>query len=302
MKEMTGSTYQGTEYAKLLAASDAKVGKTTFLLLGILGLLPWQKKGGLVDKPSHLHIVTTDANALGNVQMTVKKLAAGSDAALDFKVYNMQDDFNKIHLSQQAWDLSFYNTLLAVQMKIQERVQKFKGTHVVLMSSLTGIAAALLRGIQGPPGQMTEGGEVKKGSGMDQSKWSAFASQVVEVRSVFQLDLWHCIWEAHLYKPQSTGQNKKDEEAAPKQETLQVPGSSGANFAYNVEQVFRIRRNFGRRYQGTMIDEVYFDTQPTLDFVTGGRNTTELLKPQEYDITDAFGKLGLKVGGWKIKK
>lgn len=303
MKIQTGETYSGeADTANLLAASDAKVGKTFFLVYGILGLLPWQKRGGIVDRPSHLHVVTTDTNALGRIQKAMKLMVGNTNPeALKFNVYNMEDDYNKIHVSDKAWDMTFYNTLCEVHEKIIERVTKSKGIHAVLLSSLTGLGGALLRGIQGPPGQYTESGAVKKGSGMDQSKWSAFAAQVTDIRAKFQLDLWHCIWEAHLYKPAKTGQSR-DEESDTRKETLQLPGSSGANFAFNVGQVFRIRRNFGKRYPGTNVDEVYFDTAPSLDFITGGRNVTECLKPQEYDPTVAFEKLGLKVGYWGRKK
>lgn len=301
MKIQTGESYESSAYAKVLAVSDPKVGKTFFLLLGMLGLLPWQKKGGVVDKPSHLHVLTSDANALGNVQKTMKQMIVDVKSldALKFNVYNMQDDLNLIHTSKVAWDMSFYNQIVLVQQRIQERVTKFPGVHVVLVSSLTGLAAGILRGIQGPPAQETEGGSVKKGSGMDQAKWSAFAGQVAEIRSMFQLDLWHCIWEAHLHKPSASGQKKDDgDEADAKRESLQIPGQSGANFAYNVEQVFRIRRNFGRKYQGSKIEEVFFDTAPSVDFITGGRNVTESLNEKEYDPTVAFEKLGLRVGHW----
>lgn len=42
MKEQTGSTYQSTEYAKMLAVGEAKMGKTCSLVAGALGVLPWQ--------------------------------------------------------------------------------------------------------------------------------------------------------------------------------------------------------------------------------------------------------------------
>lgn len=296
MIEQTGATYQGSQYAKALMASDAKLGKTFFLTLSLLGLLPWQKKGAVVSKPSHLHVISVDANALGGIQRGARDLCGAGDEALGFRVYNIQDDFNKIHTSDEAWDLSFYQTLETIHLRILDRVDKEKGVHAVLMSSLTGIAAGLLRGIQGPPGQLTGGGDVKKGTGMDQAKWGAFASQVSEIRAKYQLDKYHMLWEAHIYKPADTGQEGKN--AVPKKETLQIPGSSGVNFPYNVEQFFRVRRNFGGRYKDTGVDLSYLDTAPSADFILGGRNVTEALEPKEFDMTYAFQKLGLKTGNW----
>lgn len=55
MKEVTGETYQASQYAKMLAVADAKMGKSSSLVAGCLGLLPWQTIGGVVDL-SLIHI------------------------------------------------------------------------------------------------------------------------------------------------------------------------------------------------------------------------------------------------------
>ena len=132
---------------------------------------------------------------------------------------------------------------------------------------------------------------------MDQSKWLDLARQVNEFRNLFQAGDWHCLWEAHIYKPPPTGQDKKE-----RPETIQVSGKSGYNFPNNVEQIFRLRRIFDSPYERTKIDKMYLDTRPSLDFIAGGRCFTEDLDPKETDLTLAFAKLGLKCGRWGAPK
>ncbi len=283
MIEQTLKTYQSTKFAKALAVSDPKSGKTTYLIAGMLGVLPWQVEGGVVDSPSNLHVLTFDANALGGVQRFLTETCKAPEEALNFNVYNMQDDLNKISLGTGDWDYSFYNTVLQVMDKLRQRA---KGVPVFLVSSITGLAAGLQRGLAGPPGG-------KKGNGMDRAKWPAFANQVAEVRHIAQQDSWHCLWEAHV--------RRKEDEQGNVEESIQVPGQSGDNFAFNVEQVFKIKRQYGIKHPGTPCDKVHLDCRPSLSFVANGRNFTEALDAAEPCPTAAFRKLGLKVGHWGQK-
>lgn len=283
MIEQTGETYQSSTYAKALAVSDPKAGKSTYLIAGALGVLPWQTRGGVVDRPENLHVITFDANALGGVNKFLIDTCKAPKEALKYRVYNMQDDLNKIAKSTSDWDFTFYNTIVSTLQKISQRVA---GVPMVLISSITGLAAGVQRGLAGPPGG-------KKGNGMDKAKWPAFANQMSELRFMAQQDLWHCIWEAHL--------RRKENDAGQVEESIQVPGQSGDNFAYNVEQVFKIRRQYGAKHPNTNCDKVYLDCRPTLTFVANGRNFTELLDAQEPDPAVAFQKLGLKVGHWGAK-
>lgn len=286
MKKQTGDTYQPSEYAKSLCVSEAKVGKTVFAIAQALGVFPGQKFGGIVDNPKNLHVIALDSGAVTGAQAFLKLCDAPKEA-FGFNIYNLQDDVRKVSTGEDDWDYSLYNALIQVIRQIRDEA---RGTPAVIMSSLTTMAVSLERALAGPPG-------AKQGAGMDQAKWSDFARQVSEIRNLLQQDSWHAIWEAHIYKPPPTGQNKEEQRS----ETLQVSGKAGYNFPNNVEQVFRIRRLFGETYEGTKIDQMYLDTRPAMEFISGGRMFTENLDPREYDMTLAFYKLGLKVGRWGHK-
>ncbi len=282
MQEMTGENYQSSPYAKLLAMSEAKVGKSCFLVAGLLGQLPWQKHGGVVDKPENLHVITTDSNALGGIKRFLLETCNAPKESLNFRVYNMQQDLLTAATSEE-YDYTFLNTLTEALNLIQSRV---KGTPVVLASSLTGIAEGLLNGIKSPPGQ-------NRGGGMDMAKWADFAGQVASIRNSFHCGNWHTIWEAHILKMVRKGQGGTETS-----EGIQIPGQAGVNFPYNVEQVARIRRTFGQKFEGSNCDVSYFDTQSTPEFISNGRNFNEALNPKERCITTMFKKLGLQCGGW----
>jgi hypothetical protein len=286
MIETTGADYQSSQFEKAMFAALSKEGKTCYEVAAALGQLPWQKYGGIVDKPENLHVITFDANALGGVKRFLLESCGAPAEALRFTVYNMQEDLRKVSASQQDYNRDLYTGVL---MAIDKVAQKAKGVPMLLVSSLTGLAQGLERALAGPPG-------AKKGSGMDQSKWQEFSHQLNEIRNMAQQDNWHCLWEAHVYKPPSTGQSG---EARP--ETLQISGKSGQAFPYNVERVYRVRRAYGQRHGGSNVEEMYLDCRPTFDFVANGRGFTEALKPREADPTVAFHKLGLKVGGWGAK-
>lgn len=290
MKEQTGTDYQSSDFANSLVAADAKMGKTMFILGSLLGILPWQKKGGVISKPRHLHVLTFDAGALSGFRRFALESCKASEEALGFRVYNMQEDLKTVATGTMDYDRTFFNSVMSVIQTVRERVAQEGGVHALHISSLTGMVEGLLRSVSGPAAK-------KKGGGMDQSKWGDFAGQVADIRSFAALGQWHTIWEAHIWRPPATGQNK-DDENVPQKETLMMPGKSGQNFPYNVEQVFRVRREFNNNYEGSPVDFTYLDTKGSLDFISGGRNFTEALKPQEPDMTRAFMRLGLKVGHW----
>jgi len=284
MIESTADEYQSSKYAKALAVAEAKVGKSSYLIASALGVLPWQQYGGIVDSPRNLHVITFDANALGGIAKFLTETCGAPAEALKFNVYNMQDDVRAVSKMGSDWDYTLYNTFNEVVNKVGS---KARGVPMVLVSSLTGLAQGLERALAGPPGVKA------RGAGMDQSKWAAYAHWLSEIRNLVQQDDWHCWWEGHIYKPPATGQNQES-----RPETLQISGKSGQNFAYNVEQVFRIRRRFGLKYKTSRVEETYLDTAPTLDFISGGRSFTESLKEKEADPTTVSAKLGLKVGQW----
>lgn len=287
MIRQSGSTYQTSKYMKGLFCSEAKVGKSSFLVASALGVLPWQKTGGIVDKPQNLHVISFDTAALQGLNKFLTQTCGAPKEALGYDVLNFEEDVRAVSLSQQEYDFSLFNALKVALTELQGKCTS--GVHTVIFSSLTGVAQALERAIGGPPD--------KKGGGMDQSKWGTYGSQLNEIRNFGQVDRWHCMWEGHVFKPASTGQGG---DARP--ETIQLSGKSGQNFPYNVGHVFRIRREMGRQYQGTKCDQVFLDTKPVFDFVSGGRGVTELLDPKEIDLTSVMDKLGFEVGGWNEKQ
>jgi hypothetical protein len=287
MKETTAEDGGFSQYAKALVVAASKEGKTVGIVANLLGVLPWQKFGGVVDRPEHLHVIALDAGAATGIPSFLKMCGAPEEA-FKLRIYNMKEDIDAVLKHDGDYNFDFFNSLVQVIKKIQDRVAK-GGTHAVLASSLTTMFPILQRAISGAPG--------KGLSNMDQNKWGEVGRQVNEVRNLLQQDTYHCLWEGHVFKPPETGQGGEV-----KKETIQVQGSAGYNFPNNVEQVFRFRRLFGDSWEKTRIDRIVFDTRASLDFLSGGRNFTENLDAKEADLTAAFAKLGLKVGQWGRKK
>jgi len=287
MLEMTGASYRSAAFAKALMMSDAKTGKTCFLVASSLGVLPWQKNGGIVDKPENLFVLTFDANALGGVNKFLIDTCGAPKEALNYTVFNMQDDLRKLRANDIDYDLSFYNTVVQT---IDRARQKAKGTPVFIISSLTGLADGIERGVVGPPGG--PGGTNPKGYS-DRNKWQLIAHQINELRNYCQVDVWHCLWEAHLHKRVDDNGTTKD--------SIQVSGKAGEWFSWNVEQLFRIQRQFNQKFPGTNCDQVFINTRPALSFAVGGRGYNECLNEKEPCMTVAFEKSGLQVGHWGAK-
>lgn len=285
MIQQTGKTYTSGLYTKDLFVAGAKDGKTTFLLGQILGVWPGCNNGGIIDKPANLHIITADTAALRGARSFLQKKCNAPDEAFDYTVYNMEDDARRVAQTEADWDYTFYSSLLEAVDRFNNAAAK-GGVHVLLVSSLTGVASALQRALFGMPGL-----DGKKGMGGDRAKWPAFASQINEVRSKAQTDPGHCFWEGHLEKKAAFEGDEKD--------SINVMGSAGKNFAFNVEHVYRIRRIVGDKYQSAPeVDKVYLDTQPSLTFMNNGREFSEL-KPREWDLCHVLKQLNYKVGGWK---
>lgn len=297
MKRQTGNEYQGGEYAKALCVSEAKVGKSTFLVASCLGALPWQEFGGIVDKPENLHVISFDSDALAGINKFLKTACGVSEGMGKADILNMEDDFRQCSEGAADYNFKFYNAVMTALQQVQEATAK-KGVHALIISSLTGMAAGFERSIFGAPGGSDRGANGgQRGFGADPAKWKLLSQQIHEVRNFAQMDKLHCFWEGHIDKP--SGMGMKGEEQ--KKESIRVSGEAGRNFPYNCSQVFRIRRMFGQKHPDTKVEKTFLDTQPTLDFVSGGRGFSELA-PQEPDMTAAFNKLGLEVGQYMPPK
>ncbi len=284
MKESTLVDYESSKFAKAMVLAEPKEGKSCFAVAQILGVFPGQKEGGIIDHPQNLHVLTFDSGALAGVGRFLTETCGASKEALGFRVYNLEEDYRKAMISMGEWDHGFYTAIQNTLLKVKQRA---KGTPVLLISSLTGVGQALMRAISGPP-------TGKKSAGMDQSKWGGFAFQMSELRNQAQEDGWHCIWEAHVMKKSTGGQGAEQQQV----ETLAIQGQTGQNFAYNVEQVFRLRRMAGQKIAGTQCDTSFLDTRPSMEIIANGRNFTEALQPRESDFTAVMRKLKLKTGHW----
>lgn len=331
MEEQTGDSYQGSPYIWALIAAQAKVGKTTGIVANVLGAMPWQLFGGVVDKPSHFHIVTADASALMGAREFLLENCEMPKEALGYRVYNLEKDVRTIAESVEAYQHRIFLLLREVRDRIAQHIASEPGVHAVLVSSLTGFARAMERGLMGRPTGQTKGRDGdKNGKGYGSiDLWQLLKTQLFDLQDVFQALDAHVFWEGHLVKfTVGTPPNQTEEEK------LAISGSagSGSGFGFNVSHAFRIARKStqyeskdrkttkGDIIPGKMrkslpeknpdpknprkwpVDEVYFDTDVSGSFVANGRMVASRLERSEFDLTNVLRKLGYKTGSWKPGK
>lgn len=271
-----------SDFLKMFAVAEGKVGKTTFLAASCLGALPHQTEG-LVDKPENLHIIGFDEAFVDGLVRFIKESCKRSDDYLKLSVHDLTQVTRKA-FNGQGWNYSVYNAIMSELQTINNEIKK-GGIHATVFSSLSGLAGGIKAGLAGAPDP------TKKGSGMDQSKWDAMSHQLNALRNFAQDDTQHVFWEGHVMKSSAAKEEDQKEENG-------IQGSAGKSWGFNVEQVVRLRREMAK-YPNTPVDKVYMDTRPTLDFVAGGRGFNESLDAKEYDLVQVAKKLGKKVGGWK---
>ncbi len=303
MKETDASEYQACIYDKAGFFAPGKVGKTCWLVAAALGVLPNQLKsgtGGIVGKPEFLHVIAIDSSAMSDVMEFLITCGAPKEV-LKVRIYNMQDDVNRLAAGDNDYDMSFYNSMAVTNQKIRARVAGNPGTHAVICSSLTGLASAIERGVAGPPGSAgmkNKDGEMSGKGYMDPSKWQAHAQQLAQLRSIFQVDDFHMLWEGHIDVVKKFAMKKEDSGVT---EQVAISGKTGRNWGWNTDHTYRLRRTFGDTWDGTPCDKTYMDTDPDMEFFPGGRGQKKL-KKREFDLSIVYKKLGLKRGGWGRKK
>lgn len=270
-----------SDFLKLFAVAEGKVGKTTYLAASCLGALPHQKKG-LVDKPENLHILGFDEAFVDGLLKFLKDSCRRPDSYLNVSVHDLTDIIRKASVGE-GWSFEVGNAVQAELTAIRADIAK-GGVHAILFSSLTGLAVGIEMGLAGAPKTGV------KSAGMDMAKWGSFGHQLSHLRNIAQTDTHHTLWEGHITK--TSGKDDED-----RKETVSIAGKVGQNWGFNVEQVVRLRREM-MKYPNTPVDKVYMDTRPTLDFVSGGRGFNEALQPKEYDLVEMAEKLGKKVGGF----
>lgn len=293
----TLESYVSSTYGKELFLAEAKVGKTISLLGGLLGVMPWQENGGVIDDPAHLHVITFDASALGGaLEFLTGQCGAPKDIGR-VHVKNLQEAAKKAFSSNTEYDPYFLGQVYDAIHEVQDKSTK-GGVHALLFSSLTMCAKSVLRSISGPAYRNL--GEKMKASPMDQNKWGLFKQQITELQFATQVDTYHTIWEAHLGEKQS--KDKTDSAGKPMvYDSIQVDGSASQTFPAQVERPYTMTRRKGGWKPGSKVDMVEIDTQPNLDFgdsIMSGRKVVGTLEPKENDLTTMFHKLGLKVGQW----
>jgi hypothetical protein len=280
---LTAFGNSSSDYLKMFAVAEGKVGKTTYLAASCLGALPHQTEG-LVDKPENLHIIGYDEAFVDGLLRFIKESCKRPDAFLNVSVHDLTDVTRKA-FNGQGWNYSVYNATMAELQNIQQDAKR-GGVHAVVFSSLSGLAGGIKAGLAGAPDP------AKKGSGMDQAKWDGMSHQLNAIRNFAQDDSAHIFWEGHVMK--SSAAKEEDQK-----EGNGIQGSAGKSWGFNTEQVVRLRREMAK-YPNTPVDKVYMDTRPSLDFVSGGRGFNEALEQKEYDLVAVAKKLGKKVGGFKV--
>lgn len=302
MIESDAANYAPCIYDKATFLSPGKVGKTCWLVGAALGVLPNQLKSGsgaIVGKPEYLHVICIDNSAFSDVISFLRHCGAPKEINRA-SIYNMQDDVNTLAAGDQEYDMGFYNAMLVLNQKIRAKVA-LGGTHAVIMSSLTGLATAIERGVAGPPGsagRVNAAGEMSGKGYMDPSKWQAHAQQMQQIRAKFQVDEFHMLWEGHIDVVKKF--SMKFEEGGVK-ESVAISGKTGRNWGWNTDHTYRLRRQFSDTWEGTNCDKIHMDTNPDMEFFPGGRGQDKL-KKKEYCLSTVYKKLGLKRGGWGRKK
>ena len=273
-----------SDFLKMLALAEGKVGKTTYLAASCLGALPHQTRG-LVDVPQNLHIVGFDEAFVDGLHDFIVKQCGKPESYLGVSVHDMTE-VRRASGAKGEWDYSLYNAMQQEIKLIGEAIKK-GGVHAVLVSSLTGLVEGLEAGLSGPPNPQ------KRGGGMDQSKWMDLSRQITHIRNLLQFDNAHVFWEGHVMRETKSAQGGEPVV----EEKVAMHGAAGKNFAFNVESVVRLRREM-MKYPGTGVDKVYMDTKPSVGFVSGGRGFAALAD-REYDLVEVAAKLGKKIGGHK---
>jgi hypothetical protein len=132
---------------------------------------------------------------------------------------------------------------------------------------------------------------------MNQTKWDILNSSLMTIRAEAHRANKHVFWEGHVQTKFVQADAESPQKGTTTEETVGVPGGEGRNWAINMAETSRLRRE-AVKYPNTLIDKVSFDTRPSADFISGGRGFSVLL-PKEYDLAVMAKKLGKKVGGYK---
>lgn len=292
MKRLTGSEMVPAQYIKGLFMSYAKAGKTSFLVAQALGVMPWQKYGGVITKPEHLHVIALDQDALDGIG-DMLDMCKAPDEARKYDLFDMREDYRNLIDSSRPYNHSFFTTLMQVRQSILASIQSEDEVHMVIMSSFTTLSKAVERALMGPPTgiQNAKGESSGKGTGSI-DLWGMLKLQMNDLQCGFQTDRYHMAWESHISRVQN-----KD---GGWDETLQTHGKASEQWPNNTSHNFVIRRDRMNVYPDTQVNPMYIEPRASMSFISGGRNENRL-NDQEPDLTVCLKKLGYRVGRWGSK-
>lgn len=298
--EQSLGNYQSSVYGKELFVAPAKVGKTTTLVGNILGVMPWQENGGIIDTPANLHILSFDAAAVDGVREFLVDHCSAPKEIDKVHIENLQEAAKKAFASTSDYNGLFLNTVYEALRKIQDRTAK-PGVHVVMFCSLTMMAKAVLRSISGPAFSIDGQAKMKK-SPMDQNKWNLMKQLMTEFQWTAQQDNYHTFWEGHHGLKTSKKTDGKGDPLI--YDSVQIDGGTAETFPAQVERPWEIVRSSNKYIdpktkKPTKICLTHFNPTPNFDFgqVQTGRKVARLSGDQPC-LTKAFHELGLKIGGW----
>lgn len=298
MKSMSLEAYgPGSPFIKALILMLAKEGKTSFLVMSLLGLWPWQTQGGVVSDPAHLHVIAIDQDCLDRI-VKLMELAGVPAKTIEhvvakIHVLSMRDDVAKVLESTQPYNHHFINALKAARQDIIGRIKAPTETHAVVMSSFSTMAKINERCLFGAPTGISDG----KGYG-SKDLWTLLQGQAAEIQNLFQVDRWHMFWEGHVAQvPKPGGQ------ANEMVDTLQVHGSAKnwpANTSHNLRVVREtVKWKDPRTGKSTGVDQMYVNPKPSYSFIPSGGRGVGGLAEKEYCLAKMMMDMGYQVGGWK---
>lgn len=309
-KRMSMAEYVEDPFIKPLVLMESKEGKTTFELMSLLGLWPWQQHGGVVSDPAHLHMVLFDEAAMDRIfprnppdGRSIMELAGVPATAIEYiksriSVYPMKEEIAKAIASTNAYNHDWLKSMKLLRQELAGAMRDSKETHAVVMSSFTSMCNYHERGLFGSPtGIVTESGTTNAyGS---QNLWTILKAQFLEVRVLFQSLPAHVFWEGHVSKVQKPPPAKQGEF----DDTLSVHGGA-KEWPKNTSHNFRVVRETvkwkdPKTGKPTLIDQMYINPKPSYSFIPSGGRGVGGLAEKEYDLTKMMMDMGYQVGGWK---
>lgn len=311
MDEMTLADFgPGSPYMKCLALGDAKLGKTVFIVLSSLGLLPWQE-WGIVDDPAHLHVIAIDQDCMDRIQDMMVRCGIKKEVIAyvtsRMKVYSLKKDVLAVEAQAEPYNHTFYGVLNAVRDRIQAQIKEGE-THVVLMSSFTRMCNVMERALFGAPVGISDG----KGYG-SQDLWTVLKGQFASIQNRYHMEEVrskdgkflsggaHIFWEGHVVKENAPGEKPVNGKPATR-DSLMVHGGAKQwpmNTSHNM-QIFREQAKWidPATKKPTRCSLMYVNPQPTLSVLpSGGRGVGEVGE-REPDLAAMLHKMGYAVGGW----